>query len=240
MSDSSFNIRVPKKWVRMGMVAVVTALIVAPLTAHAIHDFTDVPDSNTFHEDISAIADAGVTLGCNPPDNDEYCPKDNVTREQMAAFMNRLGALGPGKTPVVNAATVDGKEASDLMTSADSTFNDGPITTDFNDREVIRLDLSPGSYVILATAWLDHGSGSPVTAECTLTAGVDFDQAREGLEAGSSLLDTASVSMTVVHTFDADGSAILECDELEFNADLRVWDAKITAIAVGGLSNLAG
>jgi hypothetical protein len=32
---------------------------------------------------------AGVTLGCNPPTNDEYCPDDLVTRGQMAAFLKR-------------------------------------------------------------------------------------------------------------------------------------------------------
>ena len=35
-------------------------------------------------------------------------------------------------------------------------------------------------------------------------------------------------------------SAILECDELQFNADLSVWDAKITAIQVDSLSNVFG
>jgi len=115
MDAKSFNIRVPKRWVRVAMIVGATALIVAPLTAIAMHNFDDVPNSNTFHADIAAIADAGVTLGCNPPDNDEYCPDDFVTREQMAAFMNRLGALGPGKTPVANAATVDGIDSSEIV-----------------------------------------------------------------------------------------------------------------------------
>lgn len=123
MDEYSFNIRVPKKWARMGMTVLVTALIVAPLTAIASHSFTDVPDSNTFHEDIAAIADAGVTFGCNPPTNDEYCPNDNVTRGQMAAFMNRLGALGPGKTPVANAATALEAEHA---TTADTASPTGP------------------------------------------------------------------------------------------------------------------
>jgi len=32
---------------------------------------------------------AGVTVGCNPPVNDRYCPDDSVTRGQMAAFLVR-------------------------------------------------------------------------------------------------------------------------------------------------------
>lgn len=45
------------------------------------------------------------------------------------------------------------------------------------------------------------------------------------------------MTMTVVHTFATAGSAILSCDELQFNADLKVWDAKITALPVDTLSN---
>jgi len=115
MDDKSYVFSIPKKWMRTTLVVVATALIVAPLAAVASHNFTDVPDSNTFHADIEAIADAEVTKGCNPPANTLYCPDDFVTREQMAAFMNRLGALAPGKTPVVNAATVEGFSASELL-----------------------------------------------------------------------------------------------------------------------------
>jgi hypothetical protein len=91
---------------RLLVVAVVlTAAVAFPLGVIANHRFSDVPTSNTFHDDIDAIADVGVTTGCAVG---KYCPKDFVTREQMAAFLNRLGALGPGKTPVVNADKVDG------------------------------------------------------------------------------------------------------------------------------------
>jgi hypothetical protein len=44
---------------------------------------------STFHADINAIAEDGITKGCNPPTNDRYCPNDNVTRGQMAAFIRR-------------------------------------------------------------------------------------------------------------------------------------------------------
>ena len=51
-----------------------------------------------------------------PPVNDKYCPNDFVTRGEMAAFMNRLGAVAPGKTPVVNADKLDGLDSTDFMT----------------------------------------------------------------------------------------------------------------------------
>ena len=81
---------------------VIVAVLAFPLGVLASHQFSDVPDSNPYHADIDAVADTGVTTGCG---GGKFCPGAFVTREQMAAFMNRLGALGAGKTPVANAAT---------------------------------------------------------------------------------------------------------------------------------------
>jgi S-layer homology domain len=98
---------------------VVITLVAAALTfaipvgaTVALVGFNDVPTSNPFYNDINAIAAAGVTTGCG---GGNYCPKDNVTREQMAAFMNRLGALSPSKTPVVNADKLDGKDSTQFV-----------------------------------------------------------------------------------------------------------------------------
>jgi hypothetical protein len=52
----------------------------------------DDDDSSVFEADIEWMADEGITKGCNPPDNDLYCPNGHVTRGQMAAFLHR--ALG--------------------------------------------------------------------------------------------------------------------------------------------------
>jgi hypothetical protein len=46
-------------------------------------------DANPFSADIEWAATAGVTLGCNPPFNDWFCPKQPVTRGQMASFLVR-------------------------------------------------------------------------------------------------------------------------------------------------------
>jgi len=96
----------------------ILALVLAalPLGALASHNFADVLDSNMFHADIDALADSGVTTGCG---GGNYCPSAFVTREQMAAFMNRLGALAPGKVPVVNAATAVDSDTLDGLDSAD-------------------------------------------------------------------------------------------------------------------------
>jgi hypothetical protein len=36
------------------------------------------------------MAAAGVSLGCNPPTNDMYCPDTKVTRAQLSAFLKRI------------------------------------------------------------------------------------------------------------------------------------------------------
>ena len=60
--------------------------------------FTD--DGNDVHQaNINRIAAAGITLGCNPPANDRYCPGARVTRAQMAAFLTRALGLQPDKPP---------------------------------------------------------------------------------------------------------------------------------------------
>jgi hypothetical protein len=50
-------------------------------------------NGSIFEKAINEIAEAKITLGCNPPDNDNFCPGDDVTRGQMAAFFRR--AWGP-------------------------------------------------------------------------------------------------------------------------------------------------
>jgi hypothetical protein len=55
--------------------------------------FLDVPPSNQFYNFIDRLAIRQITLGCG---GGNYCPADNVLREQMAAFLVRaLGEFNP-------------------------------------------------------------------------------------------------------------------------------------------------
>ena len=57
-----------------------------------------VDDNGNFHEpSIEAIAALGITRGCNPPLVDRFCPANNVTRAEMAAFL--IAALGEQPAP---------------------------------------------------------------------------------------------------------------------------------------------
>ena len=56
--------------------------------------FTDI-ETSVHYFDIGTIWRAGVTRGCNPPDNNLYCPEQAVTRQQMASFIVRALDLAP-------------------------------------------------------------------------------------------------------------------------------------------------
>jgi hypothetical protein len=46
-------------------------------------------NGHLFEGAIERLAQAGITLGCNPPTNNRFCPDQAVTRGQMAAFLKR-------------------------------------------------------------------------------------------------------------------------------------------------------
>ena len=79
-------VSIPKKYSALGLYAPT----VFSLSSGSGGDFafTDISDS-VHASDINEIADRGITKGCNPPNNTLFCPRDSVTRGQMAAFLVR-------------------------------------------------------------------------------------------------------------------------------------------------------
>lgn len=55
-------------------------------------------DGNVHESSIDALADEGITRGCNPPQNTKYCPSLNMTRGQVAAFIRRTLKLPAAST----------------------------------------------------------------------------------------------------------------------------------------------
>jgi 5'-nucleotidase len=92
--------------------AMIAATVWAAAPAGASDRFEDVPDGHTFHDDIAWLAEEGITLGCNPPDNTLFCPEDSVTRGQTAAFFVRG----------LDLTSTEG--ATDFTDTANSTFVD--------------------------------------------------------------------------------------------------------------------
>lgn len=64
------------------------------LTARADDPFVD--DDGTFFEaDIERLAAAGITRGCNPPENTKFCPTGLISGDEMAVFLDRAEGLSP-------------------------------------------------------------------------------------------------------------------------------------------------
>lgn len=111
---------------RAAFLIILSVLLLIPTASWASHQFTDVPDDNIFHSDIAWLADAEVTLGCNPPANDQFCPDRAVTRAQMSAFMHRLAKYfdaedgTPGFADTAgDANTLDGQDSATFAKTAD-------------------------------------------------------------------------------------------------------------------------
>ncbi len=62
----------------------------------ASKDYFDDDTGSVFESTINSLAESEITLGCNPPTNDAFCPDRTVTRGQMAAFLVRALDLPPG------------------------------------------------------------------------------------------------------------------------------------------------
>ena len=194
--------------------AAVAALIAFPLGALASHQFGDVPDSNPFHGDISAIANAGVTTGCG---GGNYCPDRFVTRAEMAAFMNRLGALSSSKTPVVNADKVDGLHANQLVRAATATAGNtgdpcgGPaIFTAFDSTTftttVLRQVNAPTDGVLLVFGRVSAERSSGSAGEIRLLGRLTVDGTQLGGQAENSYDDAVSLSCQEGRTMSLSGA----------------------------------
>ncbi len=232
--DKFVSIRIPRRWLKTAAIVTVLAAVLAPVAAMASHQFTDVPDSNIFHADIAWLADNGVTLGCNPPANDQFCPSNNVTREQMAAFMKRLATK-----QVVDAGTLEGQTSDDLTSNGFSVYHDAAvnITGTTNVETVLELTgLPAGSYIIIGKTYLKNGAAGQQNVTCELVAAPSFDR---NLTTVAGFNDVP-VTFTVVHTYTTDGGAAqLKCNDFG-NPNVTANWIKITAIEVNNLVNVSG
>ncbi len=94
------------------------------LPATTTSPFTD--SAGVFQDDINRLAAAGITVGCNPPANDRFCPDSHVTREQMATFLTRglgLTPLNPPPRPGPPTGNPDGNAPVPADGQAEDTSN---------------------------------------------------------------------------------------------------------------------
>ncbi len=108
------------------------AMLLSTLSAGA--RAAELPPGGTFLDDdfsahepaIEAIAAAGITKGCNPPLNNLFCPKDPVTRGQMAAFLVRALSLPEATSSPFSDASGVFADAIDRLAAAGITKGCNP------------------------------------------------------------------------------------------------------------------
>jgi hypothetical protein len=116
-------------------------------------------DDSPFESEIEALASAGVTLGCNPPEGDRFCPEDVVARDQMASFLGRALDLAP-RPPVTLEPSTDDRESQPYPGERGGQLVE--IRTEqhgFFDRIVFEFDEIPG--------WSTRLQDPPVLADAS-------------------------------------------------------------------------
>lgn len=196
-------------------VAALALLLLVPISAYAGHQFFDVPSTHTFHEEITWLADSGVTRGCNPPANTEFCPDDPVTRGQMAAFMERFynnlvpDPAGIGFTSRSSSATPFAGNGTVLQLDLDIPQR-GILVVEA-DAEVENLVESD-----LFACGINTG-GSPTLARADSWRGIDLSMSSIGLCATSTMIPVSP------------GSQVVRLVLVEGEANLRTYGATLRA-----------
>lgn len=132
-----------------------------PLAPSSGNMFDDVGPTHAFRADIEWLAGEGITQGCNPPANTEFCPDDEVTRGQMAAFLVRaLGLPDGGASPFDHDNNSVFETDIARLAAASITSGCGPATF-CPEAPVTRGQMA--AFLVRALGYTDSGPGDLFT-----------------------------------------------------------------------------
>lgn len=153
-----------RRYVVVGIVFAASLVALVPLATAGT-----LPPGGTFSDDdgnvhegaIEAIAEVFITLGCNPPVNDNYCPDDPVTREQMASFFVRSEGLtddGGGDWFTDDTGSAHEEDINKLFVSGITRGCDPPTNDMFCPKRLVtRQEIA--SFIVRARGLTDPGDG---------------------------------------------------------------------------------
>ena len=137
-------------------------------------DFFTDDDNSIFEADINAIAEAGITRGCNPPANSRFCPGRGVSRGEMAAFLRRALNL----PSIVHRIPLGGHSAMDCS-------KDG-------ERCSLNVDLSAGRQYQVQEGLFQVNDPSPAEQDQFGAARTTFSLTLDGSEVSLDELNQQS------------------------------------------------
>lgn len=136
--------------------------------------FTDVPEEHPFHDEIAAVAQAGITTGY--PD-DTYRPSDPVTRQAMAAFLGRglssvSVAVRDASVPLSIVGEIDGPGVEAELMSTEVTAGAAGAGTGYVvvDGLVVVVDGQGACPCRVLAQVFDDGDPAPVPSHLAITA----------------------------------------------------------------------
>ena len=136
----------PRRALRRGLAAVglvAVGALVGATTAIASDQFSDVPDTNPFHDDIGWAAENGVVGGYQ---DGTFKPGNPITRQAITPILRRLAGADPSVDPMVTADGIEIFRASgDNATITATSLLSGQV--------VLTMDVeSPGLYLLVFNA----------------------------------------------------------------------------------------
>ncbi len=247
-------------WRRLLLLLPLVVLIaLVPVSIRAANPFNDLTGS-VHDPNIDLIYNAGITTGCVP--NVSYCPKDTVTREQMASFIARTAGLGTNP-PVARAArlgvsaptaTSPSYAANELIRAAQATSTFTRDTSEMVVTKVYNIDTAGDTLVaVIITApsagFVVVNATVGISIEPSSTGGsalgtVGFARLRDASTAAigirSPLLSTATGSgsqattlgPTYIFPVEAGARAFVLELQKAGQGSVRAFDGTITALFV--------
>jgi hypothetical protein len=172
--------RLPSRRARVGFVAGLgIVVLLVPAIAWASHQYSDVPNSHTFHDAITALTDTGIASGTG---GGLFKPQDPVTRGQMAAFIHRsagrvaidpdLSSIGSAGETLMGSASLQligptGGTQGVVVSAPMQLDHDGDLTASCFATLFLRVAGSGTNLDIWDIEFYDHGFGEEAGAAPT-------------------------------------------------------------------------
>ena len=187
---------------------------------------------------LFAAIGGGYAVGSSKIDTEELAGQA-VTNKKIAKRTIKAGRVAPDtltgeQIDEDSLETVPSSEVADVAGTGRSIFKDTAILVPAGSgfTTALTLNVPAGSYLFIAkTVLAKAGTADPI--QCRVRAETNTDRSLAYVNAASN----ETVVNTTVHTFNAAGSAVLECDNPSPDL-LLMTNSRLTAVPFADLENV--